>query len=144
VARRHFYPSGFASAGQRTCDQSFHQTERSKTKRPTQLLNSDSEPRNSTRTDPLAANWKQKTGQSLPRSAHHEAGYRILENFAPGRNVQTIFTTTDFAKELGEWEDWGEMQRLGNLHDGVGERVVEWAELFASALVEVCAVSVSA
>ena len=27
MARHRFYPSGFASAGQRTCDQSFHQTE---------------------------------------------------------------------------------------------------------------------
>ena len=26
------------------------------------------------------------------------------------------------------------MQRPADLHDGVGERVVEWAELFASAL----------
>ena len=38
-----------------------HQTEHSKNKRPTHLLDSDSEPRNTTRTDPLAANWKEKT-----------------------------------------------------------------------------------
>jgi hypothetical protein len=110
----------------------FHQTERSKTKRPTHLLDSDSEPRNATRTDLFAANWEEKTG--FAKSAALCTSRGRLSNSREFPHLGVVYRPPlrqhDFAKELGGWEDWGEMQRLGDLRDGVGERVVEWAELF--------------